>query len=87
MVLVPKQRKPPRDVRAEIRTYKGIGVSPGIAIGRALIVEKVTSVFRVPIKDEDVPREIERFRQALLQPSKDLGELTTKVSRSAVRLS
>ncbi|HEU5162885.1 MAG TPA: phosphoenolpyruvate--protein phosphotransferase, partial [Thermoanaerobaculia bacterium] len=74
--------KPPRDVRAEIRTYKGIGVSPGIAIGRALIVEKVTSVFRVPIKEEDVPREIERFRQALIQTSKDLGELKTKVSRS-----
>ncbi len=81
-MLVPKQRKPPRDVRAEIRTYKGIGVSPGIAIGRALLVEKVTSVFRVPIREEDVPGEIERFREALVRTRQDLGELKAKVSRS-----
>src|SRR6266511_1785260 len=32
--------------RSDIRTYKGIGVSPGIAIGRAVIVEKrIASIF------------------------------------------
>lgn len=81
-MLVPKQRKPPRDVRSEIRTYKGIGVSPGIAIGHALILEKVTSVFRVPIKAEDVEREVGRFREALERTQQDLLELKEKVARS-----
>ena len=45
--------------RSDIRTYKGIGVSPGIAIGRAVIVEKrLASVYRVPIREEDVPGEV-----------------------------
>ncbi|HVR42525.1 MAG TPA: phosphoenolpyruvate--protein phosphotransferase [Thermoanaerobaculia bacterium] len=82
MVLVPKQRKSSRDVRSEIRTYKGIGVSPGIAIGHALIVEKLTSVFRVPIKEDDVPREVERFVEALDRTRGDLYELKDKVARS-----
>ncbi|MGH9458701.1 MAG: phosphoenolpyruvate--protein phosphotransferase [Thermoanaerobaculia bacterium] len=81
-MLVPKQPNPSRDHRAEIRTYKGFGVSPGIAIGRALIVEKVTSVFRVPIKAEDVEREVGRFREALLRTRNDLFELKDKVARS-----
>jgi len=31
---------PAAQTRRDIRSYKGIGVSPGIAIGRAVIVEK-----------------------------------------------
>lgn len=81
-MLVPKNRGVPRDVRSEIRTYKGIGVSPGIAIGRALIVEKVTSVFRVPIKPDDVEREVGRFREALERTRQDLFALRDQVSRS-----
>lgn len=81
-MLVPKNRGVPRDVRSEIRTYKGIGVSPGIAIGRALIVEKVTSVFRVPIKPEDVDREVGRFHEALERTRQDLFQLKDQVSRT-----
>ena len=69
--------------RAEVRTYKGIGVSPGIAIGRALIIEKkVASIFRVPIKEEDVESELVRFREALEKTRLDLGDLKKTVSRS-----
>jgi len=71
-----------KDVRTDIRTYKGIGVSPGIAIGRALIMETVGSVYRVPIKAEDVPREIARFEEALVKTAEELKELKAKVSRS-----
>lgn len=68
---------------SKIRTYKGIGVSPGIAIGRALILEKqVADVFRVPIKPEDVPNEVARFREALEKTKADLQQLKEKVSRS-----
>lgn len=73
----------PGSVRSGIRTYKGVGVSPGIAIGRALIVEKrIASIFRVPIKTEDVASEISRFMEALDKTKDDLDALKDKVSRS-----
>src|SRR5687767_12584886 len=74
---------PAAQTRSDIRTYKGIGVSPGIAIGRAVIVEKrVSSVYRVPIPDEDVPGEITRFLESLEKTKDELLELKVKVSRS-----
>jgi phosphoenolpyruvate-protein phosphotransferase (PTS system enzyme I) len=74
---------PAAQTRTDIRTYKGIGVSPGIAIGRAVIVEKrVASVFRVPIRDEEVPAEVTRFLESLEKTRDELLELKLKVSRS-----
>src|SRR5712692_7017121 len=72
---------PPK--RNDVRTYKGIGVSPGIAIGRAVIIEKrVASVYRIPIHDEDVAAEVTRFLEALEKTRDELLELKHKVSRS-----
>ncbi|HYK01435.1 MAG TPA: phosphoenolpyruvate--protein phosphotransferase [Thermoanaerobaculia bacterium] len=69
--------------RSDIRTYKGVGVSPGIAIGRAVIVEKrVASVYRVPIRDDEVEGEIMRFRESLTKTRDELLDLKAKVSRS-----
>ena len=69
--------------RSDIRTYKGIGVSPGIAIGRAVIVEKrVAAVYRVPIREEEVPGEVTRFLESLEKTRDELHELKVKVSRS-----
>ena len=69
--------------RNDVRTYKGIGVSPGIAIGRAVIIERrEASVFRVPIREEEVPSEVKRFLEALEKTREELGELAHKVSRS-----
>ncbi len=69
--------------RNDVRTYKGIGVSPGIAIGRAVIIERrEASVFRVPIREEDVGSEVNRFLEALKQTRDELAELAQKVSRS-----
>ena len=69
--------------RSDVRTYKGIGVSPGIAIGRAVIIEKrVTSVYRVPIREEEVDGEVTRFLEALEKTKDELLELKAKVSRS-----
>ena len=68
---------------SNIRTYKGIGVSPGIAIGRAVIVEKrVASVYRVPIREEEVPFEVTRFLESLEKTRDELLELKFKVARS-----
>src|SRR5438445_10196675 len=72
---------PPR--RNDVRTYKGIGVSPGIAIGRAVIIERrEASVFRVPIREEDVESEVNRFLESLEKTRDELAELKQKVSRS-----
>ncbi|HEX8169506.1 MAG TPA: phosphoenolpyruvate--protein phosphotransferase [Thermoanaerobaculia bacterium] len=74
---------PSAHTRSDIRTYKGIGVSPGIAIGRAIIVEKrVASVYRVPIRDEEVPAEVTRLTEALEKTRDELFDLKAKVSRS-----
>ncbi len=74
---------PAAHTRSDIRTYKGVGVSPGIAIGRAVIVEKrVASVYRVPIRDDEVENEIARFRESLTKTRDELLELKAKVSRS-----
>jgi phosphotransferase system enzyme I (PtsI) len=73
----------PTATRTGIRTYKGIGVSPGIAIGRAVILERrEAQVFRVPIRDEEVESEINRFNEALDKTKSQLSDLKQKVSRS-----
>ncbi|MGZ8797075.1 MAG: phosphoenolpyruvate--protein phosphotransferase, partial [Thermoanaerobaculia bacterium] len=56
---------------------------PGIAIGRAIIIEKrIASVYRVPIRDSDVPGEVTRFMESLEKTRQELLELKQKVSRS-----
>ena len=73
----------PTKSRPDVRTYKGIGVSPGIAIGRAVIIEKrEASVYRVPIRDEEVVDEVGRFNAALEKTRDELLDLKHKVSRS-----
>lgn len=72
----------PRDARNDVRTYKGMAVSPGIAIGRALIVEKKAKVFRVPVKPAEIEAEVARFREALVKTKEELSELKDKVARS-----
>src|ERR1700692_1763557 len=69
--------------RSAIRTYKGIGVSPGIAIGRAVIIERrEAAVYRVPIRDEEIPSEVNRFLEALEKTQSQLHDLKVRVSRS-----
>lgn len=78
-----QKKKTAAPLGRQIRTYKGVGVSPGIAIGRALLIERQqATVFRVPIKDDDVQAEIGRFREALQKTKDDLAKLRDKVSRS-----
>ena len=76
-------RMPAAHSRSDIRTYKGVGVSPGIAIGRAVIVEKrVAQVYRVPIREDEVPSEVTRFLESLEKTRDALHDLKIKVSRS-----
>src|SRR5438128_9043599 len=69
--------------RSEIRSYKGIGVSPGIAIGRAVIIERrEAAVYRVPIRADEVESEVTRFSESLDKTRVQLHDLAQRVSRS-----
>jgi phosphotransferase system enzyme I (PtsI) len=69
-----------------MQTLKGLGVSGGISIGRAVVIETRTmDVFRLPLPEEDVEQEVSRFLEAVDQSrlevsrtrdraSEDLGE-------------
>ena len=78
-----EQARTSAQTRTDVRSYKGIGVSPGIAIGRAVIIEKrIASVYRVPIREDDVPGEVTRFMESLEKTRDELLDLKQKVSRS-----
>ena len=48
------------------QALRGMGVSPGIAVGSVLILEgPTTSIFQVPVAPDRVPREITRLKRAL----------------------
>jgi len=82
-MLTQRATSPGTNARSDIRTYKGIGVSPGIAIGRAVLIEKrEAAAYRVPIREEDVPAEVTRFNEAVEHTRDALLELKHKVSRS-----
>src|SRR2546423_10666246 len=82
MFAAPATKYPPPP-RNDVRTYKGIGASPGIAVGRAVIIERrEASVFRVPIREEEVAGELNRFYEALEKTRLELGDLAQKVRRS-----
>src|SRR5258708_29510137 len=69
--------------RSAIRTYKGIGVSPGIAIGRAVMIERrEAAIYRVPIRDDEVPSEVKRFLEAVEKTQAQLQDLKQRVKRS-----
>jgi len=82
-MLTDRASRPATSTRQDIRTYKGYGVSPGIAIGRAVIIERrEAAVFRVPIREEDVVSEVNRFMESLEKTRDQLIELKQKVTRS-----
>ena len=82
-MLTPRAASPGTHARTDIRSYKGIGVSPGIAVGRAVLVEKrEAAIYRVPIREEDVPAEVTRLNEAIERTRDALLELKQRVSRS-----
>ena len=66
------------------RTLQGLGVSPGIAVGSALVLEiPRVSIFRVSVEAERVPHEISRLRRALALCKRQLLEARTKALQEA----
>jgi phosphotransferase system enzyme I (PtsI) len=60
----------------EPRTLVGLGVSPGIAIGRPVVIENLPPpVVRTPIAEAEVETEVERLRRAAGQAAEHLKQL------------
>jgi phosphotransferase system enzyme I (PtsI) len=63
-----------------MRVLHGMGVSAGVAIGRAVIVEtRAQDVFRLPIEEEQVDVEVSRLREAVESAREDLGKTRVEV--------
>jgi phosphotransferase system enzyme I (PtsI) len=55
-------------------TLRGMGVSSGVAIGRAVCLEtRSADVFRIPLEPERVEAEVERFRSAVARAEEEIG--------------
>jgi len=60
---------------------RGIPASPGIAIGKAFLFGREQYVIpRRPIRDEQIPNEIKRFKDSLVQTKIEINEIKKKIS-------
>lgn len=64
------------------QVFRGIGVSPGIAVGKALVVEvRRPRIQREPVDPARVPLEISRLRQALEASRRQLLEIQERIAK------
>jgi phosphotransferase system enzyme I (PtsI) len=75
------------DVEGKTSVLKGIGVSPGIVIGKAHLFDRLDSqVSFYKLRDKTlVSKEIKRFRSALKESEKQLLEIKNKLTEMAGR--
>ncbi|MGE5851297.1 MAG: phosphoenolpyruvate-utilizing N-terminal domain-containing protein, partial [Candidatus Methylomirabilota bacterium] len=65
-----------------VRVFRGIGVSPGIAVGKALVIElRRPRVKREGLDPARVPPEVSRLRQALEVSRKQILEMQERIAR------
>ncbi len=63
-------------------SHRGTGVSPGIAVGRALVMERdAAPVFRLALETEQVELEVQRLEQALATSREQLQTIKERLSR------
>ncbi len=63
-------------VLRETRTLAGLGVSPGIAIGRAVCIDcRALEVYRFPLAESRTADEVERLREAVRQAARELSRI------------
>lgn len=64
------------------QVFRGIGVSPGIAVGKALVVEvRRPRIKREPVDPARVPLEISRLRQALEASRRQILEIQERIAK------
>jgi phosphotransferase system enzyme I (PtsI) len=67
-----------------VNRLRGVGVSPGIAVGPALVVEReVVPVFRLLLAPDQVEAEVERLTRALGASRRQLQAIKERLSREA----
>jgi phosphotransferase system enzyme I (PtsI) len=69
-------------------TFGGLAVAPGLAVGKARIVDVAHFPSQVPryaIRKQDIGREVERFRAACDKAHKELNELADRVEKQLGR--
>jgi len=70
-----------RRPRLTQKTHHGIGVTPGVAIGKAFILDsEEVVVIKRHIDAEQVPSEIARFEDALIRTRKEILDVQSKIS-------
>ncbi len=68
--------------RTRTKKLTGIGVSDGIAIGRAVVIAKrEIEVFRIPIVEDELDNEVERFRAACEETKKGIQRTRRNVGQ------
>ncbi|HSL83935.1 MAG TPA: phosphoenolpyruvate--protein phosphotransferase, partial [Thermoanaerobaculia bacterium] len=66
---------------AQMQTIEGLGVSGGIAIGRAVVMEnRARDIFRLPLPPEDVDDEVARFLEAVEQARTEVARTQERAS-------
>jgi|SRR5687767_6304064 len=65
-----------------MRVLRGLGVSEGIAIGKAVCIEtRVVDVYRFPIPEAEIEREVERLREAVRRTEAEIRGTRRRVVR------
>lgn len=67
----------------EERIYKGIPVSAGVCHGRILVLKKAElSVPQYTVPEEDLPRQVQRFEQALVATRQEIIEVQRQICKA-----
>lgn len=69
------------DLPQEIE-LKGIGVSPGVVVGPAFLVTHEAHVVERDIGENDIPREIARFEEALIATRRQIHDIQQRVNQA-----
>jgi phosphotransferase system enzyme I (PtsI) len=64
-----------------VERLNGIGVSPGVVVGRAVILTQRTEVMRFPIPPDRVDREVQALQRARDQSKQQLHELGERLAQ------
>lgn len=65
------------------KILKGIPAAPGISVGKAFLFDthEVAQIIKRPILEEEVSKEVQRFKEALNKTKQELTKIKDKISR------
>jgi len=64
-----------------MQRLKGIGVSPGVVVGRAVVLMQRAQVLRYRVAPERIPDEVARLEQSRLRSRQQLQDIRARVTR------